>query len=105
MSLARPLQTDPVQQLVGALGALPLLAALPGQPEHRRDRAGLLPGLDAHLDVLQRGQRREQPDVLERPGHPEVVDHVGLQPDHPGRRVTGPGPDVDLALLRASTPR
>ena len=100
MSLARRSRPDPVQQLVGALGALPLLPALPGQPEHGRDRAGLLPGLDADLDVLQRGQRREQPDVLERPGHPELVDHVGLQPDHAGRRVTGPGPDLDGALLR-----
>ena len=51
------------------LGALLLLATLPRQAEHRRYRTGPLPGLDADLDVLQRGQRREQPDVLERPGH------------------------------------
>src|SRR4051794_29828338 len=63
-----PLQPDVAQQGVALSGAVLLLAALPGHAEHGGDRPGPLPRLDADLDVLQRRERREEPDVLERAG-------------------------------------
>ena len=88
------------QQLHAAAGAVAFLLDLPRHPEHRRQRARLLPRLDADLDVLEGGQRREQPDVLERARDAEVVDLVGLLAQDAGEAVAGPGGHEHLPLLR-----
>ena len=66
-------QADELQQ-AGALEALPLLAAEPRPPDHRRDHA--LPGAAVPADqhILAGGHVREQAQVLEGPGDAELGD-------------------------------
>ena len=92
-------RVDPRQLL-----RLDLLAV---QPEQRAEHAGVVPRVGADHDVLERRHLREEPDVLERPGHAHPVDLVRLATGDPlvvelhraRRRLVDAGHDVEAGRL------
>ncbi len=60
-----PAQTNELEQFEGAFVTRAVLPPRVRQPQHRAQRAGAPARLQPDLDVLERGERVEQPDVLE----------------------------------------
>ena len=69
------LESDELEELLGALARRHLLGPVARRREERVDPGRLEPGVHPDEDVLQRGHVREEADVLERPAQPGD-DHV-----------------------------
>ena len=78
-----------------------------GQAEQGAGNAGPVAGVGAHHDVLECRHLREEPDVLERAGHPELGDLVRLlagdrlpgEPHHAFARLVDARDDVERRRL------
>src|ERR1019366_1655917 len=100
-------QTDVGEQLGGPIPHLALLPAHPRRPEDRPHHNGAHTWVATDHDVLQRGHRAEQADVLKRPRDTEAGDHVRpgaadvalAEHDPSGRRLVQAGEHVEQRRL------
>ena len=87
-----------IQALHGVVHDAALLGALGARAQHRAEEVGGSAAMAADAHVVEHGQRREKPDVLERPRDAERGHALGLPAGHvPLRTVAG---EEDAALGR-----